>query len=423
MAYFRRVIDDELDELLKGLPAVTIEGPKAVGKTETALQRAETVRRFDDPAQASIARAEPGRAVSGSPPVLLDEWQRVPEVWDAVRRAVDADPRPGRFLLTGSAAPESPETHSGAGRIVRLRLRPMSLAERGLDPPTVRLRDLLNGGAAPLDGETDLGLEEYAEEIVASGFPAIRPLAGRARRAQLDGYLARVVDRDFEEVGQSVRKPDTLRRWMTAYAAASSTTATLESIRDAATPGEADKPARTTVVQYREVLHRLWLLDPVPAWAPSRDYFSRLARPEKHQLADPALAARLLGVGVGTLVEGGEGAVTLPRDGTLLGHLFEALVTLSVRVYAQAAEAEVGHLRTKGGRHEVDLIVERPDGRVLALEVKLGATVSDHDVKHLLWLRERMGRDLVDAAVVTTGVAAYRRADGVGVIPAALLGP
>jgi len=327
MAYIRRVIDDELDDLLTGLPAVTVEGPKAVGKTETALQRAETVRRFDDPAQASVARADPTRAVSGSPPVLLDEWQRVPEVWDAVRRAVDSDPEPGRFLLTGSAAPESPETHSGAGRIVRLRLRPMSLAERGLGPPTVRLRDLLKGGAASLEGETALGLEEYAEEIVASGFPAIRTLAGRARREQLDGYLARVVDRDFEEVGQAVRKPETLRRWMAAYAAASSTTANLETIRDAATPGEADKPARSTVIQYREVLHRLWLLDPVPAWVPSRNYFSRLARPEKHQLADPALAARLLGVGVGTLVEGGEGAATVPRDGTLLGHLFEIDIT------------------------------------------------------------------------------------------------
>ncbi len=129
------------------------------------------------------------------------------------------------------------------------------------------------------------------------------------------------------------------------------------------------------------------------------------------------------GVDASTLVEGGEGSATVPRDGTLLGHLFEALVTLSVRVYAQAAEAEVRHLRTKGGRHEVDLIVERPDGRVLALEVKLAGAVSDDDVKHLLWLRERMGGDLVDAAVVTTGADAYRRADGVGVIPAALLGP
>ncbi len=423
MPYIRRVIDDELDELLTGLPAITIEGPKAIGKTETAIQRAVTVRRLDDPAQASVARAEPARVVSGDPPVLLDEWQRVPEMWDAVRRSVDENPEPGRFLLTGSAAPESPETHSGAGRIVRLRLRPMSLVERGLARPSVRLRDLLGGGAVPLEGEASLGLGEYTEEIVASGFPAIRPLPDRARRAQLDSYLARVVDRDFDEVGQSVRRPDTLRRWMTAYAAAASTTATLESIRDAATPDEADKPARSTVIGYREVLQRLWLLDPVSAWVPTRNYFSRLARPEKHQLADPALAARLLGVGVDTLIEGGEGAASIPRDGSLLGHLFESLVTLSVRVYAQAAEASVRHLRTKGGRHEVDLIVERADGRVVAIEVKLGATVSDDDVKHLLWLRDRMGPDLLDALVVTTGPVAYRRADGIGVVPAALLGP
>ena len=116
-------------------------------------------------------------------------------------------------------------------------------------------------------------------------------------------------------------------------------------------------------------------------------------------------------------------AAIIPRGGTLLGHLFESLVTLSVRVYAQASEAQVKHLRTKGGRHEVDLIIERADGRALAMEVKLARTVSDDDVKHLLWLRDRMGRDLLDAVVVTTGAAAYRRADGVGVIPAALLGP
>lgn len=284
MSYTRRVIDDEL---MAGLPALTIEGPKAVGKTETAMRRASTIRRLDDPAEASLAQADPARTVSGDPPVLLDEWQQVPEVWDAVRRSVDEDPAPGRFLLTGSAAPNAPKTHSGAGRIVRLRLRPMSLAERGVGTPTVSLRAVLRGTVGALEGDTPVALEDYAEEIVASGFPAIRTLAGRARRAQLDGYIARVVDRDFEEADQTLRRPDTLRRWMTAYAAASSTTASLESIRDAA---------------YREVLSRLWLLDPVSAWTPSRNYFSRLARPEKHQLADPALAARLLGVGVDALL-------------------------------------------------------------------------------------------------------------------------
>jgi hypothetical protein len=423
VAYLRRIIDDEVDELFASLAALSIEGPKAVGKTETALQRASTVRRLDDPLQASLIRADPSRVTAGEPPILIDEWQRVPATWDAVRRAVDADASPGRFIFTGSASPDSPPTHSGAGRIVRLRLRPMSLVERGVATPSVSLRELLAGGHPALGGETTVGLAEYAGEIEASGFPGMRSLSPRARRAQLDSYLARVVDRDFDELGQPVRRPDTLRRWMTAYAAATATTASLERIRDAATGGEADKPARSTVIQYRDALQRLWLLDPVPAWIPSRNYFSRLAHPDKHHLADPALAAALLGVGAEGLLEGREGTVAIPRDGTLLGHLFESLVTQSVRVYAQAAEAEVRHLRTKGGRNEVDIIVERRDGRVLALEVKLAGAVTDEDVKHLRWVQGRVGRDLLDAIIVTTGPAAYRRTDGIGVVPVALLGP
>ena len=423
MLYRTRIIDEELDELLAGLSAVAIEGPKAVGKTATALQRAQTVYRLDDQAQASLGRADPARLVTGASPILVDEWQKVPEVWDVIRRAVDEDPRPNRFILTGSATPTSPPTHSGAGRIVRLRLRPLSLVERGLQSPSVSLRQLLSGEATPVDGETPVRLSQYVEEIVASGFPAIRPLPGRARRAQLEGYIARIVDKDFDEMGRPVRKPEALRRWMAAYAAATSTTATLERIRSAATGGEGEKPARTTVTSYGETLHKLWVLDPVQAWIPSRNYFSRLAHPDKHHLADPALAAVLLGVQDASLMEGAEGAVPMPRDGTLLGHLFESLVTQSVRVYAQAAEARVKHLRTKGGRHEVDLVVERPDHRILAMEIKLGGDVSAHDVRHLHWLRNKVGSDLLDAVAVTTGSHAYRRKDGIAVVPAALLGP
>ncbi len=423
LKYQRRIIDDELDELLSSLSAVAIEGPKAVGKTATALKRAQTVHRLDDQAVASLAEADPARIVTGPLPILIDEWQRVPAVWDAVRRAVDEDPTPNRFLITGSATPTSWPMHSGAGRIVRLRLRPLSLAERNIQSPSVSLRRLMAGEVPPIRGHTDIGLSHYAEEIVASGFPGIRLLPARARRAQLDSYLARIVDRDFEELGQSIRRPETLRRWMAAYAAATSTTASLETIRDAATGGQRDKPARTTVVSYRDTLQRLWILDPVPGWVPSRNYFSRLAHPEKHHLADPALAASLLGIRVEALLEGREGAVPLPRDGTLLGHLFESLITLSVRAYAQAAEAEVKHLRTKGGRHEVDLILERADGRVVALEVKLGRDVTDGDLRHLHWLKKKMGGDLLDAIVVTTGPNAYRREDGIAVVPASLLGP
>ena len=421
-SYRRRVVDHELDELLAGLPAIALDGPKAVGKTATAMRRAVTVYRLDDDGERAIAQADPSRLLEGDPPILIDEWQRVPESFDRVRRAVDDGAAPGSFLLTGSASPTDPPTHSGAGRIVRVRLRPMTLAERGVAVPTVSLTQLLQGGQAPITGRTDVGLERYVDEILTSGFPGIRGLSGRLLRAQLDGYLERIVDHDFEDLGHQVRRPATLRRWMHAYAAATATSASLETIRDAATSDRGQKPTRATTQPYRDVLERLWILDPVPAWLPTRNRLARLSSPPKHHLADPALAARLLGVDADALLHARPAGPPMPRDGTLLGGLFESLVTLCVRVYAQASEAHIAHLRTWSGDREVDLIVER--GRqILALEVKLGQVVDDRDVRHLIWLRNELGDDLTDAAVITTGQAAYRRPDGIAVIPAALLGP
>ena len=297
---------------------------------------------------------------------LTDEWQRLPAVWDHVRRKVDDGAAPGRYLLTGSAAPAGAPVHSGAGRIVSVRMRPLTLAERQISTPTVSLTAMLSGDQPHIQGNSKLTLTDYVREILASGFPGIRPLAVKGQRAQLAGYLARVVERDFPDQGLRI---------------------------------------------------------PVPGWTPSRSHVSRLGSAPKHHLADPALAASLLGVDAGALLKGENARPAVPRDGTLLGALFESLVTLSTRVYAQAAGAETRHLRTQNGDHEVDLILERPDHKVVALEVQLAPTVDDHDVTHLLWLRERLGEDLLDTAVITTGTRAYRRKDGIAVIPAALLGP
>jgi predicted AAA+ superfamily ATPase len=421
--YRARIVDAEIDELIRGVAAIALEGAKGVGKTATASERAKSVRELDDPGQRSIGAADPRRLLQGARPVLIDEWQLVPETWDLVRRAVDADAVPGSFLLTGSSRPLERGSHSGAGRILSLRMRPLALSERGLAAPTVSLAKLLQGGRPRVAGECTCGLEGYAREIVASGFPGLRPLSGRALRAQLDGYLGRIVDRDFEELGHRVRNPAGLRRWLTAYAAASSTATSFEKIRNAATAGDGDKPAKSTTIPYRDVLERLWILDPVEAWSPSRNRLSRLSSPPKHQLADPALAARLLGVDADALLEGRDAGPVVPRDGTLLGALFESLVTLSARTYAQAAEAAVKHLRTAGGEREVDLIIERADGRVIAIEVKLARDVRDADTRHLRWLAEQIGDELLDTVIVTTGPEAYRRKDGIAVVPAALLGP
>lgn len=236
--YLPRVVDAELDELLGSLPAVAVEGPKGVGKTETARRRAARVVALDDPAIREIARADIAHVLNGTRPVLIDEWQQVPSVWDAIRRAVDKDRRANQFLLTGSASPATAPTHSGAGRIVTLRMRPLALCERGLCKPSVSLAELLQGKRPSVSGATKITLADYVDEILASGFPGLRGLRGRAMRAQLDGYLQRIVDRDFAAQGVGIRNPQGLLRWMTALAAATSTTASFETIRDAATSGE-----------------------------------------------------------------------------------------------------------------------------------------------------------------------------------------
>ncbi|MDA8185527.1 MAG: DUF4143 domain-containing protein, partial [Actinomycetota bacterium] len=294
-------------------------------------------------------------------------------------------------------------------------------------------RALAIGDRPPLTGHSPLVLSDYVEEIVAGGFPAMRALAGRALTTQLDGYLERIVDHDLSEAGFTVRRPATVRSWMRGYAAATATAASWETIRDAATSGVANKPAKETAVAYSELLRTLRILDPLEAWLPTRNQFSRLTGAPKHHLADPALAARLLdrskrhlisGQEVRTVVplSGQEVRTVVPRDGTLLGRLFESLVALSVRTYAQAIEARTYHLRTEGGRHEIDLIVETTEG-VLGIEAKLGSVPDDHDIRHLRWLSRQLGGDLLDAIVITTGSEAFRRHDGIGVVPLGLLGP
>lgn len=398
-----------------------------MGKTATALQRARTAYRLDDDDQRTLIEADRTRLLEGERPVLIDEWQRLPASWDVVRREVDKPgTSAGSFLLTGSAAPApAASLHSGAGRIVSLRVRPLTLGERGVATPSVSLAELLRGGQPAIAGETSVRLTDYVDEILASGFPGLRGVEGRALRAQLDGYIDRIVEREFPQLGITIRNPSALRRWLTAYAAASSTTASYETIRDAATSGQGEKPSKTTVGPYRDALERLWVVDPVPAWAPTRNRLRRLSSPPKHQLVDPALAVRLLGLGAGALLQNEAVRIdhAIPRHGTLLGALFESLVTLDVRVYAQAAEARVGHLRTASGEHEVDLVVERDDGRIVAIEVKLATNLGNEDVGHLNWLRSRLGAQVLDTVVITTGSYAYRRLDGIAIVPAALLGP
>ncbi|QDZ43177.1 ATP-binding protein [Corynebacterium sp. sy039] len=414
MSYLHRAADQQLDQLLPYVSAIAIEGLKGVGKTETAQRRSTTTLKLDYPSDQQIIAADPYFTFAPEGTILLDEWQKLPQTWDYVRRNIDAGAPAERFILTGSATPiAGTDTHSGAGRILSLRMRPLALFERTPQHATISLRELFSG-TATISGQTHFTLENYVHAIASSGFPGFYEAPEPVRNAQLDSYLNRIVDRDLPDQGYTVRNRAGLLQWLRAYAAASSTTTSYSEILDAATPGEGQKPAKTTTLVYREKLAEIWMLDEVPAWDFSRSPFTGLARAPKHQLADPAFVLRLLNINESQLLSS--------RFSHLIGPLFESLATLSVRVATHALLGTVSHFRTQKGDHEVDLIAQDQNGSLLAIEVKLTAHVRDEDVRHLLWLKKQLPQDITDTIILTTGERAYRRADGVAVIPLALLG-
>jgi len=424
MDYSRRLVDRQLDELLPLLPAVSIEGAKGVGKTVTATARASQVFSLDTPSTRAIVQDNPELVVSrvsDKATIFIDEWQRVPSTWDLVRRAVDQGAQPGQFILAGSAAPNpKAKPHSGAGRIVRLVMRPMSLPERDVETPSVSLRALLEGTVPEVGGSTSLTVTNYAEEVLSSGFPGIRSALPAARPHILDSYVQHIVDHDIPESGQEVRRPASLLHWLTAYGAATASTASYSSLLTAATPGEDLKPSKVTAITYRDLLQRIWVLEPLPAWSPVLASLKYLGQAPKHHLVDPALAARLVGATQDSLVSGNG-----PKDhgeGVFLGALFESLAVQTIRCLAQANGAKVFHLRTQGGVHEIDAIVQRPDLRIVAFEIKLSSIVRPADVAHLNWLQTQVPDLVLDKVLLNTGSEAYRRQDGVAVVPLALLG-
>ncbi len=300
-------------------------------------------------------------------------------------------------------------------------MRPLSWAERRPNDATVSMAQLLTGEGGHLAGESDARLADYTDEILASGFPGLRDLSPRPRTLQLDSYVTRIVQRELVDAGLQVRRPDALRAWLTAYAAATSTDASYATILDAATPGVAEKPARATVDTYREHLTRLYVLDPLPAWTPAFNPIKRLTLSAKHHLVDRRSPPASSGWDAPDSSRGREAG--LRRDG---------LVARGPLRIARRTECPGLRRRRHCARlpsaHQADRSRGRPGRRGrrptrLAIEVKLSESVTDHDVRHLNWLQQQLGDLVVDRVVITTGKTAYRRRDGVAVIPFALLGP
>jgi predicted AAA+ superfamily ATPase len=415
-AYQPRVVDTELGSRLDATGGVVIEGPKACGKTETARQVAASEVLLDvDAAARQAVAVDPFLVLEGQPPRLIDEWQLEPSIWNALRRAIDDRGRPGQFILTGSAVPTDDITrHTGAGRLTRLRMRPMSLFEMGQSSGDISLAGLLSG-EPPRSADPGITVPDVARAIALGGWPGFRGLdldrGLRAVRAYIDEVRRVDVNRvdgirhDPGKVGQLLRS---LGRNVATYAAATTLA------RDA---GGTDGPLKDdTVRAYLHAFERLMIVEDQPAWAPHLRSRYALRRAAKRHFVDPSLAVAALRAAPDGLL----------RDLKLLGFLFESLVVRDLRVYSQAADAEVLQYRDSGGL-EVDAVVQAADGRWAAFEIKLGPGQVDEGAANLQrFVRQidtrRCGEPAAIAVIVGTGYG-HVRDDGIGVIPIGALGP
>lgn len=418
--YLPRIVDNQIKADLAVMGAVALEGPKACGKTETARQHAASEVRLDiDEAAAELARLDPGLVLDGPTPRLIDEWQIEPRIWNAVRRAVDERGKPGQFLLAGSAKP-APDArrHSGAGRMARVQMRPMSLWESGDSTGQVSLAALFDG--EPARGRSKQTIPDYTELITRGGWPEIVSTAMQSPERYVRNYLAFAVEHDIPAAVGTQHDPGRLERFLQAYAQVSAQTTPLTKIisrvvgHDAPAAGRDRTLTWHTADAYREAAERLMLLADLPAWSPEMRSRTRLAELKKRHLIDPSVAASLLGSNAGRLL----------RDPKTFGYLFESLVARDVQVYAQAIDARVFHYRERNGELEVDLIVEKPDGAWVGIEVKLGSHTIDDGASSLRTLVERRIARPPEALAVITGIEyAYQRPDGVDVIPLGALKP
>lgn len=410
-AYRPRLVDPLLDELLTQLSAVMVIGPRASGKTTMAARRAATVVQLNAEAQAAAFAADPDSALRGlAEPVLLDEWQEVPGVFGAARRAVDLDPRPNRFLLTGSVRAEHDnEVWPGTGRFLRLAMHPMTVRERLGDAGAKSFFDKVADGDALTVAPDTPDLRGYVELSMESGFPnAALLLSGRARRMWLQSYLEDLLTHDVEDLEEpATRRRDTerLRRYFEAYALNSAGVADHKTIFDAA------GVTKVTAVSYERLLMRLLVVDQMPAWTSNR--LKRLVRAPKRYVVDAALIASALRINT-------EGVL---RDGDMLGRILETFVVAQLRPEAIVAESEprLYHLRSETGRHEVDVVAELGGERVIGIEIKATAAPTAADAKHLGWLKAELGDRLVAGLVMHTGPRLYELADGIVAAPISTL--
>lgn len=411
--YIPRIVDSELDRALRVAGAVFIKGPRACGKTATARQVAASEARLDiDSPMTTLAQTDPRTILEGQTPRLIDEWQAVPEVWNAVRHEVDDRQRKGQFILTGSATPATDaRRHPGAGRVRSLTMRTMTISER-LGEATASWTRLIDGTLEPGPG-TEATVADYANWIVAGGWPGFRDLDPGDAADEVASYLQEMSEHDYPEIGGMRRDPRRFLSFLRAYAGLVAQPATGAAIRRRIGELSGAEPAPGTVDTLHDFASRLFLVEDQPAWTTSLRSRTALVQMPKRHLADPSLAASLLGATPDRLL----------TDLETLGILFESQAIHDLRVIAQATRARgVFHFRDTKGRDEIDAVVENPDGSWIGVEVKLSHLHVEAAAEHLQATAAKVQRPPLALVVIIPTGPVVRLPNGVWVIPLACLG-
>lgn len=412
--YLSRLCDAELKLALQSSGAVLIEGAKWCGKTSTAGKAAGSVIYMQDPDHArsyqAMADTKPSLLLKGETPRLIDEWQVAPVLWDAVRFEVDQRAERGQFILTGSAIPPDNVTaHTGTGRISRLKMRPMSLFESLESNGQISLRALFNGNQEDVSSESELSIEKIAHILCRGGWPASIDLQGVSALRMAMDYVEAIINQDVSRVDGVEKNPERVRLLLRSLARNISTTASYQTIKkdiEATDISISDK----TISTYINALGRIFVVEDLPAWAPSLRSKTAIRTAAKRHFVDPSIATAVMR----TNPEG------ILKDFEYFGFLFEALCTRDIRIYAQANDGDVFHYRDKS-ELEADLIVRLRDGRWAAIEVKLGNKQIEEAAQNLMTLKariddEKMGKNSF-LMIITCSQYAYCRKDGIWVVP------
>jgi len=411
--YYPRICDKVLSRKLQLTGATLVVGPKWCGKTETALQAAASVIFIQsDPQYKEAGKLMPSLLLEGEIPRLIDEWQEVPELWNAVRHAVDQRKKQGQFILTGSATPrDEVMAHSGIGRISRIQMRPMSLYESKESTGAVSLKALFDA-KQEVAAVSSMDIPQLSSAVCRGGWP------GAVTLPDSDGQLAReytemLVEADISNLDGVERNPHRVRQVLRSLARNISTLTTANTILEDVRANDISINERT-LDNYINAMRRLFVVEDVPAWSPSLRSRTTIRTSVKRQLADPSIAAAVMRVKADDLL----------YDWNTFGFLFESLCTRDIRVYAQANDGELFHYRDKD-QLEIDLIVSINDGRWAAIEVKLGEHQADEAAANLIRLKNKVDTSRIGEPsflmVLTGGKFAYQRKDGVLVVPLACL--